>query len=201
MNSQKETQEILDWEELMKGSQQALRSLFERYYPILVQDLRRYLADEDQCRDLAQDVFVDIWNKRKQLQVQTSVEAYLRRAARNKALNFLKQNQRMQLEDSSTWYDVEDQGQHERQLLEHKESLESALHEAIDALPEKCRVVFVLSRFENMSHKEIAEQLDISPKTIENQITKAMKLLRASLAGFGDLSPIIIWWLFSIVGA
>ncbi|MFM8488490.1 MAG: sigma-70 family RNA polymerase sigma factor, partial [Bacteroidota bacterium] len=61
------------------------------------------------------------------------------------------------------------------------EELESRLHDAIGKLPERCRAVFALSRFEDLSHKEIAERLGISVKTIENQITKAMKLLRESL--------------------
>ncbi|MBK6932798.1 MAG: sigma-70 family RNA polymerase sigma factor [Saprospirales bacterium] len=73
-----------------------------------------------------------------------------------------------------------------------------ALHQAISQLPEKCRLVFSLSRFEHLSHREISTRLGISVKTIENQITKAMRLLREAMIKHTHLSPVVIlllkWW-------
>ena len=77
--------------------------------------------------------------------------------------------------------------------MDEMEGKENALYAAIDSLPEKCRVVFNLSRFEELSHKQIAEQLGISTKTIENQITKALKILREALIKHPNLSAIGIW--------
>ena len=183
-------------EALKQDGERALKRLFDRYYPVLVSDLRRILPDEELSKDLAQEVFVELWNRKNELNIEQSLEAYLRRAARNKALNYLKKHQRVQLEDSSKWYDLEDESPEDRRKLAEKEDMESALHDAIDRLPEKCRAVFVLSRFEKMSHKEIAGELNISTKTIENQISRALRLLKEAMGEYRNLSSIIILWLF-----
>ena len=70
--------------------------------------------------------------------------------------------------------------------------LQSVIDQAVDQLPERCRLVFVLSRFEQMSHKEIANQLDISPKTVENQITKALKILRETLGPYLSIWVLLV---------
>jgi RNA polymerase sigma-70 factor, ECF subfamily len=180
---------------LRHDDERALRQIFDQHYPKLLSDVYRLVPDEDTCKDLAQEVFVDLWRKRAELDIHTSLRAYLRRAAVNKALNYLKTQKRTLLEEPAHLEQVADDSAQQIRQKQGQETLEQALHAAIDALPEKCRLVFSLSRFEQRSHREIAEQLDISVKTIENQITKAMKLLREALAGRTDLSSIVILWL------
>jgi RNA polymerase sigma-70 factor (ECF subfamily) len=175
------------------GHEDALRQIFNRHYPLLLTDIYRLIPDESTCEDLAQELFVDLWNKRESIDIHTSLRAYLRRAAVNKSLNYLKAQKRLQFEDAAEFSSLADTADQDKQIREEKESMESRLHDAIDTLPEKCRVVFNLSRFEQLSHKEIAEKLGISVKTIENQITKAMKVLREALMQYGDLSPVVIW--------
>lgn len=175
------------------GHEDALRQIFNRHYPLLLTDIYRLIPDESTCEDLAQELFVDLWNKRESIDIHTSLRAYLRRAAVNKSLNYLKSQKRLQFEDSESLSNMADPGEQNAQRREEKEDLETRLHAAIDTLPEKCRVVFNLSRFEQLSHKEIAEKLGISVKTIENQITKALKVLREALVRHGDLSPVVIW--------
>ncbi len=185
----------LAWlESLSRGDESALRRIFDRYYPLLLGDVYRLIPDESTCQDLAQEVFVELWRKRAELDIRISLRAYLRRAAINRALNHIKTQRRFVLEGD----DESARGTADTSLsdIDHKhrqESLEAALHSAVDALPEKCRLVFSLSRFEQMSHRQIAEQLGISVKTIENQITKAIKLLREALTRHADLSPVVIW--------
>jgi RNA polymerase sigma-70 factor (ECF subfamily) len=180
---------------LRHDDERALRQIFDQHYPKLLGDVYRLVPDEDTCKDLAQEVFVDLWRKRTELDIHTSLRAYLRRAAVNKTLNYLKTQKRTLLDEPAHLEQLADDSAQEIRQKQGQETLEQALHAAIDALPEKCRLVFSLSRFEQRSHREIAEQLDISVKTIENQITKAMKLLREALAGRTDLSPIVILWL------
>lgn len=180
---------------LRHDDERALRQIFDQHYPKLLGDVYRLVPDEDTCKDLAQEVFVDLWRKRTELDIHTSLRAYLRRAAVNKTLNYLKIQKRTLLDEPAHLEQLADDSAQEIRQKQGQETLEQALHAAIDALPEKCRLVFSLSRFEQRSHREIAEQLDISVKTIENQITKAMKLLREALAGRTDLSPIVILWL------
>lgn len=181
---------------LREGDESALRAIFNRHYPRLLSDIYRLIPDEDTCKDLAQEVFVELWRKRAALDIHTSLRAYLRRAAVNRALNHLKTSKKILLEqpDERHYEPFDHAG--EQQVRERQESMEQALAEAIAGLPEKCRLVFTLSRFENLSHREIAEQLGISVKTIENQITKAMRMLRDALMKHGNLSPVVILWLF-----
>ncbi len=178
---------------LKRGEPGALRQLFELHYKHLLSDVYRLIKDEDTCKDIAQEVFVELWNKRETLDIHTSLRAYLRKAAVNRALNHIKTSKRIVLEDDAqSWVEVGEDTESELALHETTENREHALRLAIDALPEKCRLVFCLSRFDNMSHKEIAEKLGISVKTIENQITKAMKSLRETLRRHPHLSPVVI---------
>ncbi|MBN8677431.1 MAG: RNA polymerase sigma-70 factor [Chitinophagales bacterium] len=183
------------------GHEDALRQIFNRHYPLLLSDIYRLVQDESTCEDLAQELFVDLWNKRESLDIHTSLRAYLRRAAVNKTLNYLKSQKRFQYEESDDLNNMADHSDRDIRQKESQESLEKVLHAAIDTLPEKCRLVFNLSRFEQLSHKEIAEKLGISVKTIENQITKAMKVLREALTQHGEMSSVVIlclkWWLMA----
>jgi RNA polymerase sigma-70 factor (ECF subfamily) len=179
-------------EGLIDGDEKVFRSIFDAYYPLLIGTIYRILPDESTCKDLAQEVLVELWRKRAALDIHTSLRSYLRRAAINRALNYLKIQRRTILDDGGNFTDVLDTTAQEMALQEGSEKLEHALFKAIENLPEKCRVVFTLSRFENYSHKEIADQLGISVKTIENHITKAMKMLREALILLAVLSPIVI---------
>lgn len=177
------------------GNEAALRQIFDRHYPLVLSDIYRLIPDRDTCQDLAQELFVELWNKRESLDVHSSLRAYLRRAAVNKSLNYIKASRRFQFEDTDDLGHLPDTSASDTQKREKQDSLEATLHTAIDALPEKCRIVFNLSRFEQLSHREIAEKLGISVKTIENQITKAMKMLRDAMANYTELSPAVILWL------
>ena len=193
MNSIADTAEQ-DWQIALKaGDEAALRSIFDRHYSRLLGDIYRIVPDEDTCQDLAQEVFVELWRKRSDLDIHTSLRAYLRRAAVNRALNHLKTSRRFVLEETDQLSQAADTSSADIGNKAEQESLEAALHAAMATLPEKCRVVFSLSRFEHMSHREISEKLGISIKTIENQITKAMKTLREILVRHSDLSPVVIW--------
>ena len=182
---------------LREGDEMALRRIFDAHYALLLGDVFRIIPDEDSCQDLVQEVFVELWKKRAEIDIHTSLRAYLRRAAVNRALTYLKNQRRLHF-DGNDWNETPDTSVQDIVQQEAQETLEQALHRAIATLPEKCRVVFSLSRFEKLSHRQIAEQLNISVKTIENQITKAMRLLRETLLRHSDLSSIVIlaiqWW-------
>lgn len=174
------------------GDEQAFRQIYNRYYRTMVMGLMRMLNDVDTCREIAQEVFVEIWNKRATFEVHTSLPGYLRRASINKALNYIKKNKRYVFETLENQVDVADDHEVQVEKQGEAEDVNQALYKAIETLPERCRIVFTLSRFEDMSHREIAEQLNISTKTIENQITKAMKILREALIQYKNLSAIVI---------
>ena len=169
----------------------AFRALYDRFYKYLVVTANNILGDGDAARDLAQDVFVELWKKRAAIEVQSSLKSYLRRAVVNKTLNYLKAR-RIDYSEPERLPEKTSQLDSPYTQLETTE-LEQIIHQAIAALPERCRVIFTLCRLENLPHKEIAEQLGISTKTIENQMTRALSALREVIGP--HVSPIFLLWL------
>lgn len=178
---------------LREGDEHALKQIFNLHYSRLLSDIYRIVPDNDACQDLAQEVFVELWRKRSEIDIHTSLRAYLHRAAVNRALNYLKISRRFVFDEPDQLVRTADPSAGDIDIKEKQDNLEAELYAAIDTLPEKCRIVFSLSRFEQLSHREIAEKLGISVKTIENQITKAMKILREALVRHAELSPVVIW--------
>lgn len=157
--------------------QKAYRALFDRYYKYLLVTAYAYVKDENTIRDLTQDVFFEIWRKRNSLNIN-NVKAYLRRSVINKALNYIKA-QRLNFEDSNENFDVPDRARVQEEM--EASQLQNVINKAIEGLPDRCRIIFVMRRMEELSLKEIAAKLDISPKTVENQLTKAIKILRVAV--------------------
>ena len=188
----KPTSTISDLEliEAIKGDDQAAyRTLFDRYYKYLLVTAYAYVKDNNTIRDLAQDVFFEIWKKRNTLNI-SNVKAYLRRAVINKSLNHIKA-QRLDFEETNDSFDVPAKSNVQEQL--EADQLQSVINKAVESLPDRCRVVFALRRFEGLRVKEIAAKMDISPKTVENQLTKAMKILKKAV------EPYISEGLFSLI--
>lgn len=159
----------------------ALKELFQAYYTYVCSNIFRIIKDRNTVEDLAQEVFLRFWQKRQQIQVNSSLKAYLRRMAINEALGYLRKQKIFEEEINQETMGGTTPGG-EKQYL-HSE-LEDQLREAIDQLPPRCRTVFQLSRFEELSYKEIAQQMDISVKTVENQMGKALKFLRKELKNY-----------------
>lgn len=170
---------------LLTNDEKALELIFERYYKYLVVTAFNVVNDSHKARDLVQDVFFNFWKKREALNIQTSLKSYLRKAVINRALDEIKKQKRMIWDEEVVEYNQPVQKEEAINNLA-AEDLQQVINYAIDQLPEKCRLVFSLSRFEEMSHKEIAAHLSISVKTIENQITKALKVIRSAVEKHED---------------
>ncbi len=182
-----------DWlKKLKSGDKTAFRFIYDQYYKYLVVTAFNVLGDSDAARDLAQDVFVELWKKRETLLI-ASLKPYLRRAVVNKTLNYIKAR-RIDFNDPATMPEPASNTPSQDENL-HAADLEKIIHVAIANLPERCRLVFTLCRLEKLSHKEIAAQLDISTKTVENQMTRALLLLRQSLAPY-IAEGMLFWLLF-----
>lgn len=165
----------------MSANQDALRSfeaLFRRQYQGLCQRIARITNDVEAAEDIVQDVFAAFWHQEQQ--TIEAPEAYLYKACLNRALNYASSTRRKtQLQQEHFRYQPE-ASESPAQELEYRE-LEQRVQQAIADLPPMCQKVFLLSRYEEMSHKEIAFFLDISPNTVDNHIKKALHILRKLL--------------------
>lgn len=160
----------------------ALKELFEAHYRSVCATIHRFVGERGVTEDLAQQVFIRFWEKRLQIDINTSPGAYLHRMAVNEALAWLrsKKNQPTEEVTYATPFAPEADGEH---LLLRGE-LHEQVNQAIEGLPPRCRAVFQLSRFEELSYQEIADRLEISIKTVEHQMGKALRVLRERLGGY-----------------
>ena len=167
----------------------AMELLFKKNYPALCAFAHRIVSSEAAAQDIVQNTMVQLWEKRKQTEIQSSVKAYLFKSVHNAALNTLKRETRLQYlqedGDNDAIFGLQ------QPVHDSFSSVHQRVRAAIDKLPEKCRMVFLLSREKNLKYQEIAEALDISIKTVENHMNKALKILHLHL---GDL----LFW-FAIV--
>lgn len=168
---------------LREGQETAFEMLFKTYYEPLCNYAYSFLNDREEAEEVVQSAFITVWDKRQSLEIQTSVKSYLYRMVRNGCLNVIKHvkvkaaHVRHEMAGGEPSYEGASQGVISSEL-------EQKIYEAMKALPEQCRLVFQLSRFEELKYQEIADQLDISVKTVENQMGKALKIMRTQLKDY-----------------
>jgi RNA polymerase sigma-70 factor (ECF subfamily) len=160
----------------------SIKPIFDRYHAMLCFTAFRILKDHDQAKDIVQEVFIKIYYTRHNLSI-TSLEAYLKRATINTALNYLEQRDRYKKEP------IQESTLQSRAINSVSDTVsfnELTIHasNAINNLPPRTRTVFTLIRSEGMTYKEVAETLGISIKAVEKEMIKALKLLRESLRSF-----------------
>ena len=167
---------------LTEDAEKALKVMYDQYYSYLCYSVYNVFPDRQVAEDIVQEVFFEIWKKRDSINISTSLRSYLKRAAINKTLNHIR-DRKLVMDDEEQAIQMVDTKAPIHKDLEAEE-LQERIDMAIAALPDKCRIIFGMSRFEELSYKEIASKLDISVKTVENQISKALKLMREALGGY-----------------
>lgn len=165
--------------EIKNGNEKVFNKAFETYYLCLCFYTDKILHDFDLSRSIVQQVFVDLWIKRENLQVE-SLKSYLFQSVRNASFDVLK-HKKAELKYLSTLQKTESEQYSD--LMEEAE-LADKINKAIQKLPDKCREIFVLCRFEELKYAEIASRLNISVKTVEMQISIALKKMRKELAEY-----------------
>ena len=166
---------------LRGGDKDAFDSIFREYYPHLTGVAESMLREREAAEDMAQDVMMELWRRRETLVLETSLRAYLFRAVRNRSLNYLRHLRIAPRVDPEAAATVSG-GSADRDTLENE--METAVRAAIGELPERCREVFQLSRVHGLKYVEIAQALEISVKTVEAQMGKAIRVLRTRLAAW-----------------
>jgi RNA polymerase sigma-70 factor (ECF subfamily) len=157
----------------------------------------QYVKSAEDADEIVNDTFLVIWEKREEVLLDATIKSYLYTIVRNKSLNFLKKKK---LDEVTLDNEFEIASPH-ISAIEHIQAKETekAIFEIIEKLPPKCKQIFVLSRKEHMNNKEIAELLELSEKTIENQITIAIRIIKESLyrkqKSDTDFKIILLPWL------
>lgn len=188
-------EELFIFKRMSEGDEKAFRFFFDKYYSDLCNFVNQYINNPEMAEELVQDVFVYLWEKRTDISLHTSVKPYLYLASKNKSLNYLRDS-RSKIRLLEKYQNENKAVQSTSDLFLDSEELKEILDKSIDSLPNRCREIFLLSRQSELSHKEIADKLNISPKSVENQIGIALKRLRDELRPYYD--RIFVLFLFFI---
>ncbi|MDO9152568.1 MAG: RNA polymerase sigma-70 factor [Paludibacter sp.] len=178
---------------LREGNHLVFGKLFDTCYEPLCRYAYSILRDMDDAEDVVQKTFCKLWDQHEDLNIQSSINSYLYRIVHNDCLNTIHQKTSHQ---SHNLVYLSSSDGIVNSTIEHIESsdLQKAIDLALAGLPPQCRRVFELSRMEQLSYSEIATQLNISTNTVENHISKALKLLRVELKDF-----LSVWLLLQLL--
>ena len=173
--------------ELIKqGDIAAFNTLFKSVYLQLYIHCRKFIPDPEDAKDILQNVFLRFWEKRENIDIHTSLNAYLYRAIQNECLNYLRSTGTIEVPQCETTNvlfreEAEDNDPHSTlSVLE----IEQIMENTIEELPDQCKSIFKLSRINGLKNQEIADKLDISVRTVETQIYRALKILKSRLKDY-----------------
>ena len=167
------------WENVKLGDIKSYELLFRHYYPTLCIFAKKYTNDLTTAREIIQDLFIHLWEHRERLRINTSFKAYIYQAARFNSIRRIE-NARL---SNITLDEIPEQESEFFDFMEYAELQEQIL-KAIESLPPQCSKIFKLSRFEQLTYIQIAKQLNLSVKTIEAQISKALRVIQHSIEGY-----------------
>ncbi len=178
-----------------KDAEETFEYVFKKHFRGLHAYTSTLIRDSVMAEEIVQQVFYKLWEKKERLDIRESVGGYLYRSVYHESLNYLKH---LKVRDAYQQYAMTQENS-ENNILRDLEAgeLEKRLAEALSELPEKCRTIFQLCRFEELKYKEVADLLDLPVKTVENQMGKALRLLRLRLA---DLL-VILFFLYHLTSS
>lgn len=167
-------------EGLRSGRESAYRQLFDQYYQKLVVFAYKYLDDLESARDIVQEFYLYLYESRQSISIQTSLKSYLYSAVKNRCLNQVKHEQVKEKHRNMRRSEANVSDPDLEEIMDAVE-LEARVYEIVSKLPEKCRQIYIMSRVDGKRNREIADELNLSIRTVETQISKALKSLKDSL--------------------
>ncbi|WP_163326067.1 RNA polymerase sigma-70 factor [Draconibacterium mangrovi] len=178
-----------------RGDEQVFKLVYDNNYERIVGFCMQFIPEREEAKNIAQQAFVKLWTNREEVNTCNGIRAFLYTAAKTDCLNYLRHEkyklnyQQDILEKREKLLNQEILESFKFDKLEYME-LEEMIQNALEKLPEKCRQVFVKSRFEYKANREIADELGIALKSVESNITRALKILRKELK---DVLPSVLW--------
>lgn len=167
---------------LAQGDEAAFTSIYYQYWKLLFSVAANKLDNFADAEEVVQEVFADLWKRREEINIRQSLKSYLAAAVKFQVYNLMYKKHRQRLHEQAMQQHTSTTSPIEEQY--DLKTLQEQLQQTAALLPERCKLVYELSREKGLSNKEIAQTLDISEKTVENQMTKALKQLRTSLKSF-----------------
>jgi RNA polymerase sigma-70 factor (ECF subfamily) len=168
---------------MREGDSASFNALFDRYWEMLYATVFSVCSDREVCSEIVHDIFLNLWLKREKLQIE-SFKAYIVASARYHVYRHVKNARKKSLEYREDLEYSSRVSMNDGELNIHYQDLEKSVDRELDELPRRCKEIFTLSRREQLSNDEIATRLDISKRTVENQLTHALRHLRLSMKHF-----------------
>lgn len=197
MNSYPVSDEAL-FSKIQEDNTFAFNTLFTKYYKSLCHYANKIIGKPAKAEDIVQELFIRIWENRLTIQIGKSVKSYLYRSVYNRSVNYIRDTKALgntiELYSGCIYQESYYNADNEILLSE----LETKLFEIINSFPEKQKNVFLLRRFENLSYKEISQNLNMSEKMVEKYLSKALAILREALIEYRGHLLIILFFLFSV---
>lgn len=169
--------------DLQRGNLHIFNQLFADYYVNLCRFAYTYLKDNDTSEEIVQEVFIALWEQRTTFSISTSIRSFLYTSVKNRSLNHIRNSKTRSRHEDEFAREQVSKVSHITSFCE-REELSHLIDIAISELPEQCQTIFKLSRHQHLTYTEIAQQLNISPKTVENQMGIALKKLRSKLSPY-----------------
>jgi len=176
------------WLEVKKGSEKAFYTLYSLLFSNLIRYVRQTVKDVFLAEDIVQDVFMKIWRDRNSIYIIGSVQAYIYKMAHHAAINKMQQlttfkNKVNRMASDEEWQFIRDNYQVDGFIVERieMEEVDMNIRILVETLPARCKEIFVLSRYEEMSNEEIAQKLNISVNTVRSQLYHALELIRQKI--------------------
>jgi len=171
---------------LKDGDKTAFEIIFRHYYPGLLIFVSQIILDKDEAEEIVQDFFVQLWEKCFTLKKGISLKSYFFTSVKNRSFNYLKKSKLKQQTVEQLKYLAANNPLYNPDIFVESE-LQQRIKSAISKLPPRCSEIFVMNRFRGFSNDEIAEKLNISKRTVETQITNALKVLRVELKNYAGM--------------
>ena len=169
-------------EKIKAGDRESFNQVFRRYYSPMVRFCIRYVADSDIASEIVQDLFLKLWSNREKISFNTSFESYMLTSVRNSAITYINK-ERSHAEANLRIYSEDSDSNDPSETLQSN-NLEESYRQILKDMPEKRREVFLASRYDGLKYSEIAEKLGISQKTVEAQMSAAIKQLKDGLKAY-----------------